>query len=58
MEEVKLYNLYDNNGKLYKSNIPGLFGEHKKLKIYGELNCPSALRHLEKGQYVKYKNFF
>ena len=58
MEEVKLYTLIDIYGKPYKSNIPGQFGGHKKLKIYGKLNCPSALRYIEKGQYVKYRVFF
>jgi len=58
MEEVKIYTLHDHNEKVYKSNIPGLFGGHKRLKIYGKLNCPSALRYIQKGQYVKHRIFF
>ena len=30
----------------------------KKLKIYGRLDCPSALRHIEKGNYAKHRVFF
>ena len=29
-----------------------------KLKIYGRLDCPSALRYIAKGQYVQYRVFF
>lgn len=40
------------------SAIPGTFGGHKKLKIYGRLDCPSARKHLAKGQYAKNRVFF
>ena len=53
-----MYKLLDKNGKQYLSETPGKFGGHKKLKIYGRLDCPSALRYIEKGQYVKYRVFF
>ena len=53
-----MYKLLDQNGKEYLSETPGKFGGHKKLKIYGRLDCPSALRYIEKGQYVKYRVFF
>ena len=33
-------------------------GGHCKLKIYGRLDCPSALRYIAKGQYVQYRVFF
>ncbi len=38
--------------------LPGTLGGHKKLKIYGKLDCSSALRWIKKGQYVKYRVFF
>lgn len=57
-EEKKIYHLIDSTGKLYDSVEPGKFGGHRKLKIYGRLDCPSALRYIEKGQYVKYRVFF
>lgn len=54
----KVYTLIDNAGKPYKSYIPGTFGGHKKLKIYGKLDCPSALRHIVKGNYIQHRVFF
>ena len=55
---VKSYTLLGVDGKSYQSSTPGLLGGHKKLKIYGRLDCPSALRYLAKGQYVKNRVFF
>lgn len=54
----KLYKLIGDDGKVYESIIPGTLGGHKKLKIYGRLDCPSALRYIAKGQYVKHRVFF
>ena len=56
--DKKTYHLIDANGKTYESDIPGAFGGHRKLKIYGRLDCPSALRYIAKGQYVQYRVFF
>ena len=42
----------------YLSAAPGTLGGHKKLKIYGKLDCPSATRYLAKGQYAKNRVFF
>ncbi|MDD7625646.1 MAG: Ada metal-binding domain-containing protein [Butyricicoccus sp.] len=53
-----MYHLIDQNGKLYDSEEPGILGGHKKLKIYGRLDCPSAARYIAKGQYVKHRVFF
>ena len=53
-----MYKLLDENGKEYLSETPGTIGGHKKLKIYGKLDCKSALRYIGKGQYVKYRVFF
>lgn len=57
-DSTKIYKLLGADGKIYESTIPGQFGGHKKLKIYGRLDCPSALRFIEKGQYVKQRVFF
>ncbi|MDO4616931.1 MAG: Ada metal-binding domain-containing protein [Lachnospiraceae bacterium] len=54
----KQYKLIDSDGKTYYSSAPGLLGGHRKLKIYGRLDCPSALRYIEKGQYVNHRVFF
>ena len=55
---MKQYKLIGKDGKEYLSDDPGTFGGHRKLKIYGRLDCPSALRHIAKGNYVKYRVFF
>ena len=57
-DSTKIYRLLGSDGETYESTIPGLLGGHKKLKIYGRLDCPSALRYIAKGQYVKYRVFF
>jgi len=57
-ERKKVYHLLGPDGKVYDSNEPGRFGGHKKLKIYGRLDCPSALKYIEKGQYVQHRVFF
>jgi len=56
--ESKLYKLIDKDGAEILSNIPGTLGGHKKLKIYGKLDCPSATRYIAKGQYVRNRVFF
>ncbi len=52
------YILIGTNGKPYESREPGQLGGHRRLKIYGHLDCPSANRAIKKGQYVKYRVFF
>lgn len=52
------YVLIGTNGKPYESREPGQLGGHRRLKIYGRLDCPSANRAIKKGQYVKYRVFF
>ena len=54
----RIYTLLDENGKQSLSRTPGIFGGHRKLKIYGKLDCPSALKYIAKGQYVKHRVFF
>lgn len=54
----KTYHLLDSQGKPYESREKGTLGGHKKLKIYGKLDCPSALRYLAKGQYKTHRVFF
>lgn len=56
--DKKTYHLIDANGKPYESDTSGTLGGHRKLKIYGRLDCPSALRYIAKGQYVQYRVFF
>ena len=53
-----MYHLIGRDGKPYDSETPGTLGGHRKLKIYGRLDCPSALRYIAKGQYVAHRVFF
>ena len=55
---TKTYHLRDEHNKEIESIIPGTLGGNKRLKIYGKLDCPSALRHIEDGKYVKHRVFF
>ena len=56
----KLYKLIGADGKPYESTEKGALGGYcnGKLKLYGRLDCPSALRFIAKGQYVKHRVFF
>lgn len=57
---MKKYKLLGADGKEYLSEIPGTFGGNGKLKIYGRLDCPSALsaiRHFPES-YEKSRVFF
>lgn len=52
------YILMGADGRPYQSAVKGTLGGHRKLKIYGRLDCPSALRYLAKGQYAQHRVFF
>ncbi len=54
----KTYRLRDRFNREYQSDTPGTVGGHKKEKLYGRLDCPSALRALSKGQYAENRVFF
>ncbi|MCD8108512.1 MAG: hypothetical protein LUE14_00180 [Clostridiales bacterium] len=58
MNEVRLYKLTGADNQIYLSDKKGLYGGHNKLKIYGRLDCPSALRHIKNGNYIKRRVFF
>jgi len=51
------YRLLDANGDIVTSDTPGLLGGNRRLKIYGRLDCPSALRALPRG-YARHRVFF
>ena len=53
-----MYKLIGPDQKEYLSEKKGALGGHKRLKIYGRLDCPSALRYIAKGQYVQHRVFF
>jgi len=46
------------DGKPFESETPGTLGGHRRTKIYGKLDCRTALRAIARGGYVKYRVFF
>jgi methylphosphotriester-DNA--protein-cysteine methyltransferase len=47
------------DGRLHQSATKGLFGGNTRMKIYGRLDCPSALRAIKRGPtYARYRVFF
>jgi hypothetical protein len=55
---TKLYKLIGPDGKQVLSERPGTLGGHRRNKLYGRLDCPSALRWFAKGHIVRQRVFF
>jgi hypothetical protein len=58
MSIPKAYTLIGADGRPYSSSTKGAWGGHRANKIYGRLDCPTALRAIAKGGYVKHRVFF
>jgi hypothetical protein len=52
-----VYRLTQADGSVIECDVPGPLGGNRRLKIYGRLDCPSALRALPRG-YAKRRVFF
>jgi methylphosphotriester-DNA--protein-cysteine methyltransferase len=52
-----VYRLTQADGSLAEREGAGQFGGNRRLRIYGRLDCPSALRALPRG-YAKRRVFF
>jgi hypothetical protein len=52
------YTLTGADGRPYRSPVPGTLGGHRRGRLYGRLDCPSALRVLARGGYVRQRVFF
>ncbi|MDG5770320.1 Ada metal-binding domain-containing protein [Mycolicibacterium fortuitum] len=52
------YTLMGADGHPYRSVTPGTLGGHRGGKLYGRLDCPSALRALASGGYTRNRVFF
>ena len=52
------FRLIGADGEAYWSDTPGALGGHSRLKGYGRLDCPSALRWIARGHYVRQRVFF
>ncbi|MFB7496496.1 Ada metal-binding domain-containing protein [Streptomyces sp. NPDC056161] len=55
---TRTYTLVGADGRSYRSAVKGRWGGHRGSKIYGRLDCPSALRVIARGGYVKHRVFF
>ncbi len=54
---MKTYRLSAPDGSIYESPNPGQLGGYKPQRIYGRLDCRSALSHLQKGNYAAHRVF-
>jgi hypothetical protein len=52
------YMLLGADRRPYRSVTPGRFGGHRRMRIYGRLDCRSALRAISDGGYVSQRVFF
>ncbi|MER7502179.1 Ada metal-binding domain-containing protein [Nonomuraea pusilla] len=55
---VGTYTLVGPDGRPYPSREPGTLGGHRRARLYGRLDCPSALRALARGGYAGQRVFF
>jgi methylphosphotriester-DNA--protein-cysteine methyltransferase len=52
------YGLVGGDGRDVLARAPGPVGGHRRSKVYGRLDCPSALRWIARGHYVRHRVFF
>jgi len=52
-----VYRLTQADGSVVERDVPGLLGGNRRMKVYGRLDCSSALRALSRG-YAKRRVFF
>ncbi|RCG29939.1 hypothetical protein DQ384_17400 [Sphaerisporangium album] len=58
MTRAKTYTLLGADRRPYESQVAGTLGGHRRSKIYGRLDCPSAERARARGGYVRDRVFF
>jgi methylphosphotriester-DNA--protein-cysteine methyltransferase len=52
------WRLIGGEGEPVVGDKPGTLGGHRRTRIYGRLDCPSALRAIARGGYVQHRVFF
>ncbi|MFD4507053.1 metal-binding protein [Streptomyces sp. NPDC058457] len=57
-EPERAFTLLGPDGQPYRSPIPGALGGHRRGRLYGQLDCPSALQAIARGHYVEHRVFF
>ncbi|MCC6314877.1 MAG: metal-binding protein [Thermomicrobiales bacterium] len=55
---TRTWRLLDARGQPYQSARPGTLGGHRRTRIYGRFDCPSARRALDRGGYAAHRVFF
>jgi len=55
---MKTWTLLGPDGRPYASATPGALGGHRRGRLYGRLDCRSALQAIARGDYVKHRVFF
>ncbi len=55
---ARTWTLLDRRGRPYQSGRPGTVGGYRRRRIYGRLDCPSALRAIARGGHVGHRVFF
>lgn len=53
-----MYILVGADGEPHESEVPGTLGGNRRGRLYGRLDCPSALRAIRRGGYVPHRVFF
>jgi hypothetical protein len=53
-----VYILVGADGEPHESEVPGTLGGNRRGRLYGRLDCPSALRAIRRGGYVQHRVFF
>ena len=54
----KQYRLLGPDRKPYLSRTPGRYGGYRPTRLYGRLDCPSALQAIARGGYLQHRVFF
>jgi hypothetical protein len=58
MDAGPAYTLLGPDGRPYESTVAGTLGGHRRTRVYGRLDCPTALRAIARGGYVAHRVFF
>ena len=58
MDRAPTWRLIGADGRPYDSATPGLLGGHRRSRIFGRLDCPTARRAIARGGYVRHRVFF
>ncbi|MFC0861732.1 hypothetical protein ACFHYQ_05420 [Sphaerimonospora cavernae] len=58
MPTMRVYTLMGADGRPYRSSVPGTLGGYRRGRLYGRLDCRSALRAISVGDYIRHRVFF